>query len=148
MTAPDDLYITFFNQLMDAIRTLTDYFPQAYQVTTSLPDVSRGADYWFVVSPDAFSDIRLDAHDSIATFTTECELVVRFAEYSSRTTKFMTARGAIRKLLKAPHTFQNVRLKPPITVTGGKLRQDTQAGIVPNFIVQPITITSSHFVTN
>lgn len=142
-----DPYLKVVNEIMRAVRTLTEYFPKEYQVTLNRSDISRGADYFFILSPGAFSDVRLEAKHSVVTWQTQCELAVRFAEYNARTEKFLLARGAIRELLKTPHVLKDIRLDPPVIVTGGELRQDVP-GLNPNWITQPITITINQIVNN
>lgn len=143
----DDPYLKVVNAVMEAVRTLTDYFPKEYQVTLNRSDLSRGADYFFILNPGAFSDVRLEGKHSIVTWQTSCELAVRFAEYNSRTEKFLLCRGALRALLKTPHILKNIRLDPPVIVTGAELRQDIP-GLTPNWITQPITITINQIVNN
>lgn len=142
-----DPYLKVTDALVTAIRGLTAYFPQAYQVTFNRSDMSRGADYFFILTPGAFSDARLDNRDDVVTWVTQCELAVRFAEYNTRTDKFLQARGDIRALLKTPHALPNIKLRPPVIVTGGELRQDVP-GLNPNWIVQPITVTINQIVAN
>ena len=142
-----DPYIKITNEIFRVVRTLTEYFPQPYQVTFNRSDVARGAEYWFVLSPGAFSDTRLDNRDDVVTWVTQCELAVSFAEYNTRIEKFLLCRGAIRNLLKTPHILKDIRIKPPVIVTGGELRQDVP-GLNPNWIVQPITITVNQIVSN
>jgi hypothetical protein len=142
-----DPYINVLNALMAAVRTLTDYFPKDYQVTTDKPDITRGADYWFICNPGAFSDVRLEAHDSIVTWQTRCELAVRYTIYSQRMLDFLAVRGAVRAKLKEPRALPNIRLRPPVLVAGEDLRQDI-AGPTPNFIVQPLLVTINQIVSN
>lgn len=142
-----DPYIAVVNEILRNVRTLTDYFPQPTQVTLNRSDVSRGAAYWFLLQPGAFSDSRIDNRDDSIAWVTQCELVVSFAEYNSRTEKFLVCRGAIRALLKTPHVLKNIRIKPPVIITGGELRQDVP-GLNPNWIVQPITVTVNQMVAN
>jgi len=143
----DDPYIKVLNALMAAVRTLTTYFPKSYQVTTDKPDIAQGANFWFICSPGAFSDVRLEAHDSIVTWQTRCELAVRYTYYNERISEFLECRGAVRAKLKEPRALKNIRLKPPVLVTGEDLRQSIEQP-TPNWIVQPLLVTINQIVSN
>jgi hypothetical protein len=142
-----DPYIAVVNEIIRNVQALTDFFPNPWQVTLNRSDISRGGDYFFLLSPGAFSDTRLDNRTRIVTWQTPCELAVRFAEYNSRTEKFLLCRGAIRAKLLTPHILKDIRLDPPVLVSGGDLRQDVP-GLNPNWYTQPITITINQMVSN
>lgn len=133
------------NAIMTAARTLTDLFPKAIQVTLNKSDVSRGAEYWLIVTPGGFTPARLDSGDKIITWRTRLELAVSFAEYNSRTEKFIIASEALRAKLEDPFALPNIRLSPPVIVAGEDLTQDIP-GQSPNWIVQPLIVTVSTFV--
>lgn len=142
-----DPYLKVTNAIQTAVRTLTTYFPDARQVTFNRNDMTIGGDYFFILSPGAFQDTRLDNRDDIVQWVTQCELAVRFSEYNTRTEKFLQCRGDIRQLLKTPHALKDIRIKPPVVIRGGELRQDVP-GLTPNWIVQPITVTVNQAVAN
>jgi hypothetical protein len=147
MTEVTDPYLKVVNAIIGALQTLTDFFPKDYQVTLNRSDISRGGDYFFLLSPGAFSDSRLDNRTRIVTWSTPCELAVRFAEYNSRTEKFLLCRGAVRAKLLTPHILKDIRIDPPVLMSGGDLRQDVP-GLNPNWITQPITVTVNQMVSN
>lgn len=142
---PPRLNVT--NAVMTAARTLTDLFPKPIQVTLNRADVSRGAEYWLIVTPGGFTPARLDAHDNLITWRLRLELAVSFAEYSTRTEKFIIAAEALRTCLQTPHALKNIRISPPVIVTGEDLTQDIP-GASPNWIVQPLIVTVTTFVPN
>ena len=143
----DDPYIQCRDAILEAVKTLTTYFPKDYQVTLNRSDVSRGADYWFLMRRGSFSDTRLEAHDSLVTWNFRCELAVRFVIYNERADKLDEVLGAVRAVLKKPHTLKNIRLKPPVLVAGEDLRQDVP-GLTPNFIIAPLNIVITQIVPN
>ncbi len=135
------------NAIIAAAQTLTDIFPDKDQVTFNRNNISSGADTWLIVTPGGFSGSRLDSGEKIIAWRYKCELAFRFAEYNSRTEDFIKACEAVRAALETPYALKDIRINPPVQVTGEDLTQDIP-GLQPNWIVQPLTVTVNTFVTS
>ncbi len=134
------------NSILAAVRTLDSIFPKEYQVTLNKSDVSRGGTYWFVLTPAGWTPARLDAHDKLTGWRFRGELAVAFAEYNTRTEKFIKAAELVRNKLETPFALTGIKLNPPVVVTGEDLTQDIP-GATPNWIVQTYVITVNTFVS-
>lgn len=143
----DDPYNDCLQALMTAVRTLDAYFKKAHQVGTNHEEVaSRGGEYWFICTPGAFPNTRLDGRDKIYQWQTTCDLYVRYTTEKESVPKLIAVRGAVVKLLHAPRVLKNLNVKS-VTVTGNNLVQDIP-GDNPNFIIQPLIVTIEQIVAS
>ena len=142
----DDPYNDCLQAMMAAVRTLTDFFPKDYQVSTNHDEKSRGGDYWFICTPGAFPSTRLDGRDKTFQWQTTCDLYVRYTTEEESVQKLIAVRGAIIKKLHAPRALRNLNINN-VTVSGNNLQQD-MPGDNPNYIIQPLIVTIEQIVTS
>lgn len=144
MTTPR--YSEAITALMTAVRTLTAYFPNSYQVSFNHADVNRGGEYWFFCTPGAFTKTRHDNGDKLTAWQTNAELWVRYTTEAESAAKLIAARDAIDALLDTPGLLRSANVLKTVA-TGGNLQQDI-AGKQPNFIIQPLLLTIEQRVIN
>src|SRR3990172_10790837 len=97
--SPTDAYAQCLTALMDAVRTLTVYFPNERQVSFDPTARTLGADYWFFCTPGAFPNTRMDGRAKIYQWQTRCRLDVRYSTEAESVLKFIEVRGALQELL-------------------------------------------------
>jgi hypothetical protein len=142
-----DPYTQCVEAMMTALRTLTTYFPKAYQVSFDPYNITRGADYWFWVSPFVgSSETRLASRTKLMQWATNCQLDVRYTTEADSAMKIITARGAITTLLNTPRLLKNINVNRVIVVPNGKPLQDIPG--TPNFLIQALTVTIEQIVKN
>ena len=144
MTVPR--YNEAITALMTAVRTLTAYFPNSYQVSFNHADINRGKDYWFICMPGAFTKVRHDNGDKITAWQTNAQLWVRYTTEAESMAKLIAARDAIDDLLDTPGLLRNANVLRTVA-SGGALQQDV-AGKQFNFLIQPLLLTIEQRVIN
>ena len=143
-----DPYTQAINAMMTALRTLTDYFPEEYQVSFDPYDLGRGADYWFFVSAFASSPAtRLSGTQKIYQWQTPCQLDVRYTTEAESAGLLLTARGAIIAFLHRPRVLRDVNVNRVIVTPDSKPLQNVP-GDNPNFLIQAMTVTIEQIVNN
>ena len=144
-----DPYTQCIEALMTALRVLTDLFPKELQVSFDPYNITRGADYWFFVSPFGTNqNSRYSASQKLYQWSTPCELDVRFKAEAESGNKLIAARGEIVKLLQTPRLLKNINVNRVSVVPNGKPLQDTPANMQPNFLIQQMSVTIEQIVNN
>jgi len=144
-----DPYTLAVNALMGEVRTLTTYFPKEFQVSFDPSNKSRGAEYWFFVSPTAPSSAsRLASQMRVIQWRSDCRLDVRYKTESESAAKLMEIRGVIRALLERPRALKNINVNRVTVAFGERFEQDTPANQAPNFLIQRMTVTIDQIVRN
>jgi len=144
MTEP---YTAAVGALMTAVRTLTTYFPNAWQVSYNHSDVTRGAEYFFFCTPSAFPNTRLDGREKLYQWQTDVDIYMRYITEAESIPKFIAFRGAIITLLHTPRVLKNVNVTRVTVVSSNKLQQDIP-GRNPNFLIQALTVTTEQIVSS
>jgi hypothetical protein len=121
--------------LMTKIRTLTDYFPKANQVSDDDSVVNRGADHWAIFQPDAFPQTRADGRDVFVNWVVIFDLYVRYKSRKESLPRFKAVRSALFNLLKPDALNATNNISRTVLSASGGLQQDI-AGSNPNFIIQ------------
>lgn len=141
----DNKNLDAFEAMLSAVRTLEQYFPKAVNVSSSYSNIKRGSGYWFIATPGAFPNTRLDSRDVVYQWQNDCDLFVRYKTEAESIGKLIEVRWAIIKLLHTPRLLRNVNVTK-VTVTGDRIKQDTMPPAQPNFIIQPLLVTIEQIV--
>lgn len=135
-----DYYTLCETAIMTKLKTLTTYFPNAWQVTDDDEVIQRGADYFAIFMPDAFPSTRSDGHDLFVNWSILFDLYVRYTTKVESKTRFKAVRSDIFNLLH-PACITDVNGVGRIVLSAsGGLMQD-MPGDNPNFIIQTLSIT-------
>ena len=137
-----DHYQAVENGLVTQLKTLTDFFPNAWQVSDDDTVISKGADFFIVYRPGSFpvtkvSDFRYDVDWNITA-----DLYVRYKTYKESWANFRSARAAIIELIFTHPRLGGVAYFTTVSSGEGALYfKFEENASVPNFIIQTLTFT-------
>lgn len=135
--------------MMTALRTLTMFqqIQGGLQVSYDPYNISRGADYWFWVSPYTGStESRFAARMKLVQWSNPCQLDVRYTTEAESGNKLVVARDTITAFLSKPRLLKNINVNKVAAVFNSKPMEQTINGI--NFLVQQATVTIEQIVIN
>lgn len=146
-----DPYTQAVTALMDALRTLSIFQevpkdgPKGVQVNFDPSNISRGANYWFWVSPYVSStESRMASRTKLRQWQIPCQIDVRYTTEAESADKLITARGAVEKLLHKPRLLKNINVNRVTVTPNSKPLQ--QVISEANFLVQQMTVTIEQIV--
>lgn len=129
--------------LMAKLRTKTELFANAFQVTDKYSDITRGGDYFIVIKQGAAPRTKQTGKDAIFAWNFAADLYTRFVEQE---TAEALAESALSKLvlLLHPNSLIGVNSVKAVTLTWaqGFLLEPKNK----NFIIKPLTITVEQLV--
>jgi hypothetical protein len=131
--------------LMAKVRTLTAFFEKEWQVSDDVSMIQQGADYFFIVIPDAFPNTRADGRSLIYNWVVLADVYVRYSTAHESLQKFKTLRSALINLLTPMSLNQAKNVSRTVLSANGPMLQDI-AGDNPNFLIQTISVTITQMV--
>jgi hypothetical protein len=126
--------------VMTKLRTLTAFFPNAWQVSDDDSVIQNGADYLAIFQPDAFPQTRIDGQDAFFNWAVIFDLYVRYSTRKESLPRFKAIRSALINLLHPTAlNSANLNVSRIVLSANGGLQQDL-AGDNPNFIIQTLNV--------
>lgn len=134
-----DYYSQCEGALMDKLRTLTDLFPNDWQVSDDDSVINRGADYFAIFQPDAFPATRAASREVDFNWIVIFDLCVRYKTRKESLPKFKAARAAIIQLI-APHALNGTNnISRTVLSSNGSILEGQKNNA--NFLFQTLSAT-------
>jgi hypothetical protein len=141
-----DQYSVCESALLAKIRTLSTFFPNAWQVSDDVSEIQRGADYFVIAMPDTFPMTRADGHDVYVNWVVVLDLYIRFSTIQESLVRFKAVRSAIFNLLYPASLNRTNNISKLVLSSNGGVQQD-MAGDNPNFLIQTLSVVITQRVT-
>lgn len=135
-----DYYGQCETALMAKLRTLSGFFPNAWQVSDDDSVLTNGADYFAIFQPDAFPATRADGREVFFNWVVVFDLYVRYSTRKESLGRFKAVRAALIELIKPTALNSTNNIMRTVLASNGGLQQDLP-GDNPNFIIQTMTAT-------
>jgi hypothetical protein len=133
-----DHYSVVEAAVMTKIRTLTEFFPNAWQVNDDDTVIQRGANTFAIFQPDAFPGTRANGLEVDINWTVLFDLYVRYSTRKESLPRFKAVRSALINLLHPASLNKTPGVRRVVLQANGGLQQDLP-GDNPNFIIQTMT---------
>jgi hypothetical protein len=141
-----DFYAQCEGDLMTKIKTLTNYFPKEYHVSSDDSILNKGGDYFAIFQPDAFPATRADGTSQFFNWVILFDLYVRYTTRAEALPRFKAVRAALIELLHPAALNGAHNISRLVLSANGGLQQDLP-GDNPNFLIQTLTATITQRVT-
>jgi hypothetical protein len=151
MTEPTDFYQECEDGLVETLQSLTDYFPEKYQVSdddsvlAKGTKLTNGASYYAIIRPGQFPDT--PAGEKVTRYDWEVivDFYVRYTNYKQSWKRYKEFRNAIIHLLKINQTLGDTPGVERVTFGSGEqpayFNQESEIQRKPNFIIHTTTVT-------
>lgn len=133
-----DYYSECEAALIALLQTITEFFPNTWQVSDDDTVIQNGAEVFAIFQPGSFPAVPVNALEQDVAWNIIFDLYVAYSTKHSSLPKFKAVRSAIFNLVH-PSSLNDVSGVYRTILTGeGSIMQDIE-GENPNFIIQTMT---------